>query len=119
MSRLTLLFPLALLTLALAVTPATAATPKIVGGVGPGFTIGVRTTTGKLITTLKPGKYVLVVNDKSSIHNFHLKGPGLNKVVTTVPFVGTKTLTVTLQKGTYTYVCDPHLTTMHGKIVVK
>jgi plastocyanin len=62
---------------------------------------------------------VLVVNDKSSIHNFHIKGPGLNKVVTTVPFVGTKTLTVTLQKGTYTYVCDPHFTTMHGKILVK
>ena len=26
----------------------------------------------------KAGKYTLVVSDKSSIHNFHLKGPGVN-----------------------------------------
>jgi plastocyanin len=119
MSRLALLFPLALLALALAVGPASAAVPKIVASDGPGFTIAARTTVGKLITTLKPGKYLLVVNDKSNIHNFHIKGPGLNKVVTTVPFVGTKSVLVTLKKGVYTYVCDPHLTTMHGKILVK
>ena len=32
----------------------------------------------------------------------------MNKVITTVPFVGKKTVTVTLKKGTYTYQCDPH-----------
>ena len=37
-----------------------------------------------------------------------LKGPGLNMTVTTVPFMGTKTVTVKLAKGTYTYQCDPH-----------
>jgi plastocyanin len=32
-------------------------------------------------------------------------------VVTSVPFVGTKKVTVTLKKGTYTYQCDPHART--------
>jgi plastocyanin len=48
------------------------------------------------------------VKDKSSIHDFHIFGPGVAKVVTTVAFVGTKKITVTLKKGTYTYQCDPH-----------
>ena len=29
--------------------------------------------------TLKAGKYVFKITDKSSIHNFHLTGPGVNK----------------------------------------
>jgi plastocyanin len=28
--------------------------------------------------------------------------------VTSVPFTGTKTVTVTLKQGKYTYQCDPH-----------
>ena len=72
-----------------------------------GFTIEVKMA-GKDVKSLKHGTYKLVVEDKASIHNFHLIGPGLNKVVTSVPFVGKKTLTVTLKKGTYTYQCDPH-----------
>ena len=52
--------------------PAGAATPKLLGTVGPGFTI---TLTKK---PTKAGKYTLVVSDKSSIHNFHLTGPGVN-----------------------------------------
>jgi plastocyanin len=48
------------------------------------------------------------VEDKSDMHNFHLIGPGVDEEVTDVPFVGKKTVTVTLQKGTYTYQCDPH-----------
>ena len=58
--------------------------------------------------TLKPGSYTITVKDKSSAHNFHIFGPGVAKVVTTVPFVGTKKVTVTLKKGTYTIQCDPH-----------
>ena len=34
-------------------------------------------------------------------------GPGVNKMITTTPFKGTKTVTVKLKKGTYRYVCDP------------
>ncbi len=86
---------------------AQASTPVLKGEVGPGFTIEVKQA-GKDVKSLKAGTYKLVVQDKASIHNFHLIGPGLNKVVTSVPFIGTKTVTVTLKKGKYTYQCDPH-----------
>ena len=87
---------------------AQASTPVVLKGeVGPGFTIEVKQG-GKDVKSLKAGTYKLVVQDKASIHNFHLIGPGLNKVVTSVPFIGTKTVTVTLKKGKYTYQCDPH-----------
>jgi plastocyanin len=96
----------------------TAATPKLVGTVGPGFTITLKDAKGKTVKTLKAGKYTLVVSDKSSIHDFHISGPGLNKIVTSTPFTGTKTITITLKKGTYKFVCDPHLTTMKGSFKV-
>lgn len=82
---------------------------RLTGTVGPGFTISLKKS-GKKVTTLKAGKYTITVTDKSSIHNFHLKGPGVNKVITSTPFKGTKTATVTLKMGRYTYVCDPHRT---------
>jgi hypothetical protein len=49
---------------------------KVLGTVGPGFTISLKSTTGKKLSTLKAGKYMFVVSDKSSIHNFTVKGPG-------------------------------------------
>jgi copper binding plastocyanin/azurin family protein len=90
------------------------AIPKLTGTVGPGFTITLKKA-GKTFKTLKAGKYTITVSDKSNIHNFHLTGPGLNKEITTVSFVGTKTITVTFAKGkTYKFVCDPHATVMKG-----
>jgi plastocyanin len=83
-----------------------AATP-LAGTVGPGFSIKL-TSAGKPVKTLKHGAYTITVSDKSSSHNFHLLGPGVQNVITTVPFMGTKKVTVTLKKGTYTYQCDPH-----------
>lgn len=84
-----------------------AAAPVLVGQTGPGFDITVRLG-GKAVKRLKPGSYTLRVKDASAIHNFRLVGPGLNRQVTTVPFVGTKTVKVTLKKGVYTFQCDPH-----------
>jgi plastocyanin len=84
----------------------TAATP-LAGTVGPGFTITL-TMNGKAVKTLKHGTYAITVKDKAAIHNFDFFGPGVKKVITSVPFVGTKKVTVTLKKGTYTYQCDPH-----------
>ena len=90
---------------------------KLKGTVGPGFTITLKKGTAK-VKTLKAGKYSITVSDKSNIHNFHLKGPGVNKVISATPFVGTKTVTVTLKKGIYRYVCDPHATVMKGSFRV-
>jgi plastocyanin len=35
-----------------------------------------------------------------------------------VSFVGKKSLTVTLKKGTYRFVCDPHASSMKGSFKV-
>ena len=98
--------------------PSRAAKERLTGTVGPGFTISLKYE-GEKVKKLDPGTYVLAVNDKSSIHDFHLMGPGVNKVVTAVSFTGTKTVTVKLKKGTYTYQCDPHSTAMRGTFTVK
>jgi plastocyanin len=109
MKRIVLMAALA--TALVAALPAVAATPTFKGDVGPGFTI-------KMVSKpTKAGKVKLVIDDKSNIHNFHLKGPGVD-VKTSVPAVGSKTFTVTLKKGTYTFVCDPHAF-MKGSFTVK
>jgi plastocyanin len=113
-TRLALLALVAALALTLAAS-ALAAT-KLTGTVGPGFTITL-TQGGKKVTTLKAGKATFSITDKSSIHNFHLTGPGVNKA-TSVPKTGTSTWTVTLKKGTYRFVCDPHASTMKGSFKV-
>jgi plastocyanin len=77
------------------------------GEVGPGFKIEV-SQNGADAESVKAGTYTLKVEDKSSMHNFHLIGPGIDETVTQVPFEGEKTVTLTLEKGTYTYQCDPH-----------
>lgn len=103
------LVALVALSAALLVPSALAATP-LVGTVGPGFTITL-TQGGKKVTKLKAGTYTVKVADKSNIHNFRLKGPGVNKT-TTVGGKGSFTWKVTLKKGTYTVVCDPHAAVM-------
>ncbi len=95
-----------------------AATPKLIGTVGPGFTITL-TQGGKKVTTLKAGKYTFVISDKSAMHSYGLDGPnGWSKDFTTVPFVGTKSFTVTLKKGSYKFYCTPHESFMFGKFKV-
>jgi plastocyanin len=107
MSRIPVLFAGAATLLLLAAPTAVGMSAvKLTATVGPGYTISLKKGSAK-VKTLKPGKYTINVVDKSAMHNFHLKGPGVDKM-TTVPFVGTKVWTVTLKKGTYTYVCDPH-----------
>ena len=96
----------------LTAAPALGATTTYKGTVGPGFTI----TMAKKPT--KVGKIRLTVADKSELHNFHLSGPGVN-VKTAVGFVGTKSFTVTLKKGTYRFVCDPHATSMKGSFRIR
>jgi plastocyanin len=99
-------------------TAVTAATPKtLTGTVGPGFTITLKQAK-KSVKTLAPGTYIVVVNDKSSIHNFHLTGPGVNKK-TSVGKTGKSVWRLTLRQGTYRFVCDPHASTMKGKFVVR
>jgi hypothetical protein len=97
----------------LAVAPTQAALPKLVGTAGPGFTITLKKS-GTKVTKLKAGKYAITISDRSSSHNFHLTGPGVNKK-TSVGGTGKTTWTVMLQKGkTYRFMCDAHASTMKG-----
>ncbi len=98
------------------VPAALAGSPTLNGTVGPGFTITL-TQGGKKVTKLKAGSYTFKISDKSNIHNFHLTGPGVNKK-TTVGGTGSSTWTVTLKKGTYKFVCDPHASFMKGSFTV-
>jgi plastocyanin len=105
----------AVLTVA-AVAPA-AGPPTVTGVVGPGFTITLKQHARK-VSALAPNTYLFVIQDNSAIHNFHLIGPGVNKK-TSVAGMGKTTWRLTLRRGTYRYICDPHATTMKGKFVVR
>jgi plastocyanin len=117
MTRIALLAGTALAALAFAGQSVAMSHPKLAGDVGPGFTIHLKKN-GVAVKTLTAGTYTITVADKSPIHNFHLTGPGVNKEITGVGFQGTKTVTVTLKKGTYKYVCDPHASVMKGSFKV-
>ncbi|MSO46899.1 MAG: hypothetical protein EXQ67_02265 [Thermoleophilia bacterium] len=103
--------------LALSAVPASAAT-TLDGTVGPGFTMTL-TKGGKNVTSLKAGSYTFRVVDKSAAHNYVLTGPGIkDKEITGLAPVATKSVTVTLKKGTYMYYCTPHKSSMMGSFTV-
>lgn len=118
LTALTALTAAAALLVATAASAAPAKVNLLVGTVGPGFTITLKDGSGQKVTKVKPGNYAIRVTDKASIHDFHLTGPGVNKVITSVGFTGTKTVAVALKKGKYTYVCDPHASLMKGSFTV-
>ncbi len=62
---------------------------------------------GRLVKTLPPGKYTIVVSDRSTTQSFALVGPGVN-MHTSVKGTGRSTWTLTLKKGKYTYRSSAH-----------
>jgi hypothetical protein len=112
--------------IALAVLPAARAhraAPTLFGVVGTndGFDISLNDAAGKKISTLPPGTYDVVVDDRSRIHNFHLASNEDTTVDfrTDVDFVGRKTFTVTFKDGVeYAYACEPHWRSMNGSFLV-
>jgi hypothetical protein len=83
------------------------------GTVGPGFDISLDGTDG-----LAAGDYTIAVDDRSPSHNFHLTGPGGVDVATSVGDEGEESFDVTLEPGEYTFVCDPHASSMRGTFTV-
>lgn len=118
MRRSALLAAALCIALVVGVTAAFAKAHPLVGKVGPSFTISLKSPAGKRVKALAAGKYTITVSDKSSSHNFHLIGPGVNKKITKVGFVGKKTVVLTLPPGKYRYQCDPHHDFMHGSFTV-
>lgn len=84
------------------------------GRVGPGFDISLGGTDG-----IEAGTYTLTVDDMSPAHNFHLTGPGGVDVSTSVGERGEESFEVTLEPGEYTFLCDPHATSMRGTFTVR
>jgi cytochrome c1 len=118
-------FPLlaaAIAAAAFLVASAGAAThPKLVGIVGKNdaYTISL-TSNGKPVTTLKHGTYTLVIRDDSAIHNYELDGPhGKSWTFTSVPFKGTKTVTLKLTVGRYKAYCVAHESEMFQHFTVR
>lgn len=116
MNRACTAFFAALVAAALGAPAVCAATPKLIGSVSDPLNISL-TKSGRKVTHLRAGRYTIVVVDAASDHNFHLSGPGVDKL-TSIGGKGTFTWTVTLRKGTYTYVCDPHKDFMKGSFTV-
>lgn len=104
-------------------TGGTASSGKLIGSVGTAddpdaFVIALTTEDGAAVTTLPPGDYTLEIDDRSSMHNFHLTGPGGVDVSSEVGEVEDEDYDVTLEAGTYTFVCDPHSSSMNGRFEV-
>jgi plastocyanin len=122
MIRLTALLAVAATALAgvasIGAAPARQAAPvKLSGSVGPGETIVLKKGASR-VSTLKRGRYTIVVKDRSAEHNFRIRGP-VSRQISSISATGTKTVTLTLKPGRYTYVCDPHSGDMIGSFRVK
>jgi hypothetical protein len=117
MKRIALLLLVPGLAAAVFLVPAQASTPKLIGTVGPGYTITLKKGTAK-VKTLKAGKYTFVITDKASIHNFTIErekgGPKIEKTLSGTSFQGKKTVTVTLKKGSWKFYCSIHEPQMFG-----
>jgi hypothetical protein len=93
--------------------------PRLVALVGTNdaFVISLRDASGNLVDRLEPRTYDIAVSDRSEVHNFHLKGPGIDNA-TPVEATQEVTWTVTFGEGRYGFVCDAHATTMRGYFTV-
>jgi plastocyanin len=95
--------------------PTAAAAPTVVRGqVGPYRTIQLKDPAGANAQRLKAGMFRFVVADMSEEHNFAVRGPGVNRALTGVEQTGTKSRTVRLRPGVYTFYCQPHARAMRG-----
>jgi plastocyanin len=117
MKRIALVLLATGLAAAMFLVSAEASTPKLIGTVGPGFTITLKKGAAK-VKTLKAGKYTFVITDKASIHDFTIErekgGPKIEKTLTGTSFQGKKTVTVTLKPGSWKFYCSIHEPQMFG-----
>ena len=116
MIRIALLLALVTAVASAFVGSSTAAPTRLTATVGPGYTISLKKGSST-VRTLKRGTYLVTVRDRSSEHDFHLRGP-VGRMLSSVGWTGTKTMKLVLKPGHYTYVCDPHADEMRGSFRV-
>jgi hypothetical protein len=97
--------------------PAIAAAKPLEGTVGPGATITLKHANGSPVRHAHPGPRAFVIDDLSTVHDFHLYGPGVARK-TGIAFTGERRWRVALRVGTYRFRCDAHPRTMHGHFAV-
>jgi hypothetical protein len=121
--RRLLAFAAVLVLVATLVTPASGLPPKrryetlIIAIVGPGHVLSVQWLSEKTVTRLKPGRYYLLVQDRSVTRNFHLRGPGVNRA-SPVGRAHAFAWHLVLRKGVYRFWSDPQKRTMRGQFRV-
>jgi hypothetical protein len=81
------------------------------------YRIEMKNKAGKKLTSVKAGTYRIKIEDKATIHNFRLRGPGVNRA-TSVRGRTETIWTVRLRKGVYRFLCDPHASMMRGSFRV-
>ena len=122
MVRFSLFITVVVAAASLLATAAGAAThPRLIGVVGKDDAYRISLTSGgALVKSLAAGTYTLVIHDDSAIHNYVLAGPhGQSRTFTSVPFAGTKTITLKLTAGTYKAFCAPHEPIMFQQFTVR
>jgi plastocyanin len=112
MVRIALLLTLVAALASAFVGTCTDAPTRLTATVGPGYTITLKKASST-VRTLKRGTYLVTVRDRSSDHDFHLRGP-VTRMLSSVGWTGTKTIKLVLRPGRYTYVCDLHADEMRG-----
>jgi len=81
---------------------------RLVGTVDDAAIIALKHGDGTPVTTLPLGAYDIEVTDSTTVHNFHLTGPGGLDRSTTIGGQESVTWSLTLGEGDYHYVCDTH-----------
>jgi plastocyanin len=95
--------------------------PTLIGTVGKNnaYKITLATPDGKVVKKLKAGTYTVAIHDDSAMHNYELDGPhGKSWTFTSVPFMGTKTVTLKFVAGAYKAYCKPHESVMFQHFTV-
>jgi hypothetical protein len=93
--------------------------PMLDGTVGPGFRVTL-TAEGLPVRRIAPGTYRLTVLDRSGVHSFALEplGGGFRRDLTSVRFVGRKTIRITLTRGAWKFFCSGHEPLVSGSFMV-
>jgi hypothetical protein len=97
--------------------PPPAATPRLTAAVGPTRTISLKNAAGANVRSLKAGRYIITVRDRTKVHNFHLVGTLLNRK-TTIAGMGTFTWTVTVRRGKLAFYSDRAPKTLRKTVTV-
>ena len=77
------------------------------GEVYESFKIEMKNSANRKLTSVRAGTHRIKIEDPSRIHNFHLRGPGVDRRTSIVGTTET-VWTVKLKPGVYRFFCDPH-----------